>query len=187
MAANNFGNVFNPTNRVCQEESIGAQQTIELESNAPVEPISPQHREALENNATLQPSSMNQNHRKEPSNTISPQDGAAVENNDCDVDASCGNQQWVLDSAAAIKQQIYSDENRNATHRNKAKVALLPAEFEAIVTSAVKEAVQQVLLERAPLINALKHQIEMLESRLIELNQGDIGSNITRVPTRVQT
>jgi hypothetical protein len=45
---------------------------------------------------------------------ISPQDGAAVENNDCDVDASCGIQQWELDSAAATKQQIYSDENRNA-------------------------------------------------------------------------
>jgi hypothetical protein len=48
------------------------------------------------------------------------------------------------------------------------------------------EAVQQVSLERAPLINALKHQIEMLESRLLEMTQGDIGSNITRVPTRAQ-
>jgi hypothetical protein len=53
--ANNYGNVFNPTNRVCHEESIGAQPTIELESNAPVEPISPQHMEAVENNATTQP------------------------------------------------------------------------------------------------------------------------------------
>ncbi len=41
--ANNYGNIFNPTNRVCHKESIGAQPTIELESNAPVEPISPQH------------------------------------------------------------------------------------------------------------------------------------------------
>jgi hypothetical protein len=104
--ANNYGNVFNPTNRVCHEELIGAQPTIELESNAPVEPISPQHMEAVENNATMQPSSTNQNHCEEPSNTISPQDGAAVENNDCDVDASCGIQQWELDSAAAIEQQI---------------------------------------------------------------------------------
>ncbi len=88
--ANNYGNVFNPTNRSCHKELIGAHSTIELESNAAVEPISPQHGEAVENNSTSQLSSTNQNHRKEPSNTISPQDGAAVENNDCDVDASCG-------------------------------------------------------------------------------------------------
>jgi hypothetical protein len=78
------------------------------------------------------------------------------------------------------------DENRNAISRNKAEVALLPAEFEAIVGSAVNEAVQQVSIERAPLINALKCLIEMLESRLLDLTQGDIGSNITRVPTRAQ-
>ncbi len=141
----------------------------------------------MENNATSQPSSRNQNHCKEPSNTISLQDGAAAENNDCDVDASCGIQQWELDTAVATEQQIYSDENRNAIPRNKAEVALLPAEFEAIVRSAVKEVVQQVSLERGPLINALKRQIEMLESRPLELTQGDIGSNITRVPTRAQT
>ncbi len=158
-----------------------------MESNALVEPISPQHGEAVENNATSQPSSTNQNHCKELSNTISPQDGAAVENNDCDVNASCGIQQWELDSAAATKQQIYSDENRNAIPRNKAEVALAPAEVEPILRSAVMEAVQQVSLERAPLINALKRQIEMLESRLLELTEGDIGSNITRVPTRAQT
>jgi hypothetical protein len=110
-----------------------------------------------------------------------------VENNDCDVDASCGIQQWELDSAAATEQHIYSDKNRNAIPRNKAEVALAPAEVEAIVRSAVKEAVQQVSLERAPLINALKRQIEMLESRLLKLTQGVIGSNITRVPTRAQT
>jgi hypothetical protein len=107
--ANNHSNVFNPTNRVCYEESIGAQPTIELESNAPVEPISPQHGEAVENNANMQPSSTNQNHHEEPSNTISPQDGVAVENNDCDFDASCGIQQWELDSAAATEQQINLD------------------------------------------------------------------------------
>jgi hypothetical protein len=185
--AKNYGNVFNLTNRICHEESIGAQPTNELESNAPVQPISPQHGEAVENNVTLQPSLTNQNHCKEPSNTISPQDGAAVENNDCDVNASCGIQQWELDSAAATKQQIYSAENRNAIPRNKTEVALAPAEVEAIVRSAVKEAVQQLSLERAPLINALKRQIEMLESRVLELIQEDIGSNITRVPTIMQT
>jgi hypothetical protein len=186
--ANNYGNVFNPTNRVCHNESIGAQPRIELESNAPVEPISPQHGEAVENNATLQPSSTNQNHCKEPSNTVSPQDGAAVENNDCYVNASCRIQQWELDSAAATEQQIYSEENSNAIPRNKVEVALAPAEVERIVRSAVMdmEAVQQVSLERMPLINALKRQIEMLESRLLDLTQGDIGSNITRVPTRAQ-
>jgi hypothetical protein len=109
-----------------------------------------------------------------------------VENNDCDFNTSCGIQQWELDSAAAIKQQIYSDENRNAIPRNKAEVALLTARFEAIVRSAVKEVVEQVSLERAPLINELKRQIEMLESRLNELTQGDIGSNNTPVPPRAQ-
>ncbi len=141
----------------------------------------------MENNATLQPSSTNQNHCKQPSSTISPQDGAAVENNDCDVDASCGIQQWDLDSAAATKHIIYSDENRNAIPRNTTEIAIAPAKIEAIVRSAVTEAVQQVSLERVPLINALKCQIEMLESRLLELTQGDIGSNITCVPTRAQT
>ncbi len=37
------------------------------------------------------------------------------------------------------------------------------------------------------MINALKRQIETLESRVLELIQGDIGSNITCVPTRMQT
>ncbi len=109
-----------------------------------------------------------------------------MENNDCDFDASCGIQQWESDSDAATKQQIYSDGNRNAIPRNKAEVALLPARFEAIVRSAVKEALQQVSLVRAPLINALKRQIEMLESSLHELTQADIEGNITRVPPRVQ-
>ncbi len=186
--ANNDGNVLNPTNRVCHKESIGAQEpTIELESNAQVETISPQHGEAVENNATWQPSSTNQNHCKESLNTISPQDEAAVENNDCDFDVSYGIQQWELDSIAVTKQQIYLDENTNAIPRNKAEVALSPARFEVSVRSAVKEAVEQVSLERAPLINALKRQIEILESRLHELTQADIGSNITCIPPRVQT
>ncbi len=110
-----------------------------------------------------------------------------MENNDCDFDVSCGIQQWELDSAAATEQQIYSKENRNAIPRNKAEVALLPARFETIVWSAVKEAVEQVSLERAPLINIWKCQIEMLESRLHELTQVDIGGNITRVSPRAQT
>ncbi len=110
-----------------------------------------------------------------------------MENNDCDVDTSCGIQQWELDSTAATKQQFYLDENKNGIPRNEAEVALAPAEVEVIVRSAVKEAVQQLSLERVPLINALKRQIEMLESRLLELTQGDIGSNITRVPTRAHT
>ncbi len=110
-----------------------------------------------------------------------------MENNDCDFDASCGIQQWELDSPAVIEQQIYLDENKNVIPSNKAEVALLPARFEAIVRSAVKEAVEQVSLERVPLMNELKHQIEMLESRLHELTQADIGSNITRVPPRAQT
>ncbi len=92
-----------------------------------------------------------------------------------------------VEFSSATKHQIYSDENWNAIPRNEAEVALAPAEVEAIVRLAVKEAVQQVSLERAPLINALKHQIEMLESRLLELTQGDIGSNITCVPTRAHT
>ncbi len=62
----------------------------------------------------------------------------------------------------------------------------MPARFEAIVRSAVKEVVKQVSLERAPLINELKRQIEMLQSRLLELTQGDIRSDITRVPPRAQ-
>ncbi len=101
-------------------------------------------------------------------------------------DASCGIQQWELDSTAATEQQIYPDENRNAIPRNEAEVALLLARFETIFRSAVKEAVEQVSLERAPLINELKRQIETLESRLHELIQADIGSNITRVSPRAQ-
>ena len=38
-----------------------------------------------------------------------------------------------------------------------------------------------------PLINELKRQIEMLESRLHELTQADIGSNITCVTPRAKT
>jgi ubiquitin C-terminal hydrolase len=36
------------------------------------------------------------------------------------------------------------------------------------------------------MINALKRKIEDLQSEILELTQGDIGSNITRIATRVQ-
>ncbi len=85
---------------------------------------------------TVQPSSTNQHHCNKPSNTISPQDGAAVENNDSDVDAPSGIQQWELDSALATKQHLYSVENMHASTRIGAEVALAPVqwtEFERIV------------------------------------------------------
>jgi hypothetical protein len=76
----------------------------------------------------VQPSSANQHHRNELSNTFSPQDGAAVKNNDSDVNASSGIQQWELDSAAATEQQIYSVENMHASPRIRAEVALAPVQ-----------------------------------------------------------
>jgi hypothetical protein len=36
------------------------------------------------------------------------------------------------------------------------------------------------------MINALEHEIEDLQSKILELTQGDIGSNITRIATRAQ-
>jgi hypothetical protein len=36
------------------------------------------------------------------------------------------------------------------------------------------------------MINALKHKIEELQSKILELTQGDIESNITRIATKVQ-
>jgi hypothetical protein len=60
------------------------------------------------------------------SSTIFPQDGAAVENNNSDVDVSSGIQQWELDSAAATEQQLYSGENMHAYPRFGAEVALAP-------------------------------------------------------------
>jgi hypothetical protein len=36
------------------------------------------------------------------------------------------------------------------------------------------------------MINALKHEIEDLQSKMLELTQGDIGSNITHIATRAQ-
>jgi hypothetical protein len=106
--ANNYGNVFNPSISVWHKESIGAQATMELDIEPLPSPIGERLlHAALINNSpttsiqdqatvqpTVQPSSANQHHCKEPSNTISPQDGAAVENNDSDVNASSGIQQW---------------------------------------------------------------------------------------------
>jgi ubiquitin C-terminal hydrolase len=36
------------------------------------------------------------------------------------------------------------------------------------------------------MINALKRKIEELQSKILDLTEGDIGSNITRIATRVQ-
>ncbi len=95
-----------------------------LINNSPTTPIQDQ----ATAQPTVQPSSANQHHRDKPSNTISPQDGAVVENNDSDVDASSGIQQWELDSAAATKQQLYLVENMRASPRIGAEVALAPVQ-----------------------------------------------------------
>jgi hypothetical protein len=135
----------------------------------------------------VQPSSANQHHCNKPSNT--PQHGAPVENHDRDVDFSPGIQQWELDSTAATEQQLYLVENMHASPRIGAEVALAPVqqtELERIVRLALNEAVQQVSVKRANMINALKRKIEELQSKILELTQGDIGSNITRIATRAQ-
>ncbi len=70
-----------------------------------------------------------------------------------------------------------------------AEVALAPVqwtEFERIVRLAVNKAVQQVSVQRADTINALKRKIEDLQSKILELTQGDIWSNITGIATRAQ-
>jgi hypothetical protein len=98
-------------------------------------------------------------------------------------------QQCELDSSAATKQQLYLVENMHASPRIGAEVALAPdqqTELERIVRLAAKEAVQQVYIQRADIINALKRKIEDLKSKILELTQGDIESNITRIATRVQ-
>jgi hypothetical protein len=69
-------------------------------NNSPTTPIQDQ----ATAQPTVQPSSANQHHHNKPSNTLSPQHGAAMENNDSDVDLSSGIQQWDLDSAAATKK-----------------------------------------------------------------------------------
>jgi hypothetical protein len=138
---------------------------------------------------TVQPSSANQHHCNEPSNTISPQHGAPVENNDNDVNFSSGIQQWELDSAAATEQQLYLVVNMHASQRIGAEVALAPVqqtELERIVRLGVNKAMQQVSVQRANMINALKRKIEDLQSKILELPQGGIGSNITHIATREQ-
>ncbi len=77
----------------------------------------------------------------------------------------------------------------HASPRIRAEVALAPvqrAELERIVRLAVNEAVQQVSVQRADITNALKCEIKELQSRVIQLTQGSIGSNITCIATRVQ-
>ncbi len=198
------GNVFNPSISIRHKESIGAQATIELDSGASVEPFpSPigerlLHAASINNSPTtdqatiqptVQPSSANQHHCNTTSNTISQQHGTAVENNDSDVNFSSGIQQWELDSAAATKQQLYLVENMHASPRIGAEVALAPVqrtELERIVRLAVNKVVQQVPAQSSDMINALKCKIEELQSKILELTQGDIGSNITHIATRAQ-
>ncbi len=51
-----------------------------------------------------------------------------MENNDIDVNASSGIQQWEWASAAVTKQQIYSVERMHASSRIGAMVALAPVQ-----------------------------------------------------------
>ncbi len=93
-----------------------------------------------------------------------------MENNDSDIDASSGIQQWELDSAAATKQQLYSVENMHPSPTSGAEVALAPVqqtELERIVRLAVNKAVQQVSVQRANMINALKREIKDLQSKYL--------------------
>jgi hypothetical protein len=156
-----------------------------LINNSPITPIQDQ----ATSQPTVQPSSANQHHRNKPSNTISTQHGAPVENNDSDFDFSSGIQQWELNSAAATEGQLYSVKNMHASLRIGAKVALAPVqqtELKRIVRLAVNKMVQQVSVQRADMINALKREIEDLQSKILELTQGDIVSNITHIATRAQ-
>ncbi len=112
-----------------------------------------------------------------------------MENNDSDVNLSSGIQQWDLDSAAVTKQKLYPVENMHASPRIGAEVVLAPVqqtELERIVRLAVNKVVQQVSVQRADMINALKREIEEIQSKILELTQGDIGSNITHIATRAQ-
>ncbi len=77
----------------------------------------------------------------------------------------------------------------HASPRFGAEVALAPVqltELEKIVRLAVSKVVQQVSIQQASMINALKREIEKLQSKILELTQGDIGSNITCIATRAQ-
>ncbi len=112
-----------------------------------------------------------------------------MENNDSDVHFSSVIQQCELDSTEVTKQQLYLVENMHSSPRIVAEVALAPVqqtELERIVRLAVNKAVQQVSVQRANMINALKCEIEELQSILLELTQGVIGSNITCIATRAQ-
>ncbi len=111
-----------------------------------------------------------------------------MENNDSDVNASSGIQQWELDSAAVTEQQLYLVENMHASPRIGAEVALAPFQetVKRNVRLAINEVVQQVSIQRANMINAWKCKKGELQSKILELTQGDIGSNITRIATRAQ-
>ncbi len=95
-----------------------------------------------------------------------------------------------MDSTATTKQQTYLVENMHASPRIRAEVALAPVQQTELekknVRLAVNEVMQQVSVQRANMINALKRKIEQLQSKILELTQGDIGSNITRIATRAQ-
>ncbi len=94
-----------------------------------------------------------------------------------------------MDSTATTEQQLYLVENMHASSRLGAEVTLTPVkqtELERIVRLAVNKAVQQVSVQRADMINALKCKIEDPQSKIHELTQGDIGSNITGIATRAQ-
>ncbi len=68
-----------------------------------------------------------------------------------------------MDSTAATKRQLYLIEHMHASPRIRTEVALAPVqrtELEKIIRLAVNEAVQQVSVQRANLINALKCKIE---------------------------
>ncbi len=45
---------------------------------------------------------------------------------------------------------------------------------------------QQVSIQRADMINALKCKMEEIQSKILQLTQGDIGSNITHIATRAK-
>ncbi len=84
----------------------------------------------------------------------------------------------------ALQRPSNNFENMHASPRIGAEVALAPVqqtELERTVRLAVNKAVQQVSVQRANMINALKRKIEDLQSKILELTQGDIGSNITRI------
>jgi hypothetical protein len=77
----------------------------------------------------------------------------------------------------------------HASPRIGAEVALAPVqqtELKRSIRLAVNKAVQQVSVQRADMINTLKLKIEELQSKILELTQWGIRSNIIRIATRAQ-